>query len=383
MKTTSELRNSGLVAIAGAGPAGLTLARLLQMRGFRVKVLERDASPNSRHQGGSLDLRPSLGQHAIDAAGLNSDFKKVSRSEAKEFKFLDCQGNLIPGAADETHEDAGPEIDRGDLRKLLLDSVESDTIFWDHSVSSVHAQNNGLWRMEFDNQEHVIADLVIGADGMGSKVRSQLTSARPSYTGHTMIATNIRSEFWRESEISNILGEGSAMFAGPNQTIFVQRCNHDLILLYYSLIVPESWPVSAGYALDDTESVMRLVAEQYQNWSPAVFDMLTQIDGKFHRWPLSVMPPDHSWKTQAGLTMIGDASHGMPPFTGKGVNLAMYDALQLANALTPDTPVELSLALHRFETEMQERTRKETGECLWVGQNFYGIQMNFETPQAA
>jgi 2-polyprenyl-6-methoxyphenol hydroxylase-like FAD-dependent oxidoreductase len=383
MKTTSELRNSGLVAIAGAGPAGLTLARLLQMRGLNVRIFERDASPTSRHQGGSLDLRPSLGQHAIDATGLNSDFKKVSRREAKEFKFLDHQGNIIPGAAVETHEDAGPEIDRGDLRKLLLNSVKPDTISWDHSVAGVHANGNGQWCLEFDNKAPLIADLVIGADGMSSKVRNKLTSARPSYTGHTMIATNIRKEYWRNSEISNILGEGSAMFAGPNQTIFVQRCNHDLILLYYSLVVPESWPVSSGYDLDDTQSVMRLVTEQYQGWSQTVLDMLMQINGKFHRWPLSVMPPDYHWETQSGLTMIGDASHGMPPFTGKGVNLAMYDALQLANALTPDAPVELSLALHEFEADMQQRTRKETGECLWVGQNFYGIQMNFEAAEAA
>jgi 2-polyprenyl-6-methoxyphenol hydroxylase-like FAD-dependent oxidoreductase len=383
MKTTSELRSNGTVAIAGAGPAGLTLARLLQMRGFTVKIFERDESPTSRPQGGSLDLRPSLGQKAIDAAGLNDVFKAFSRSEAREFKFIDSQGKIIPGAAGETHEDAGPEIDRGDLRSLLLDSVAPGTISWSHSVSGVHPNGDGKWRLEFDTQEPFIADLVIGADGMGSKVRSRLTSARPRYTGHTMIATNIRKDLWRNSELSDILGEGSAMFAGPNQTIFVQRCNHDLILLYYSLIVPETWPVSDGFGLEDTDSVMKLIRSQYQSWSPTVLDMLMQIDGKFHRWPLSVMPPDYTWNTQSGLTMIGDASHGMPPFTGKGVNLAMFDALKLADALTAHPDRDLSEAIHAFEIDMQNRTRKETGECLWVGQNFYGITMNFDSLEAA
>jgi 2-polyprenyl-6-methoxyphenol hydroxylase-like FAD-dependent oxidoreductase len=383
MKTNSELRADGLVAIVGAGPAGLTLGRLLQMRGFTVQIFERDPSPMSRPQGGSLDLRPSLGQQAINATGLDTAFRNFARSEAKEFKFIDSQGNVIPGAAAETHEDAGPEIDRGDLRKLLLNSIRPGTILWGHAVQGVHSHGNGQWRVEFDKQVPIVADLVVGADGMGSKVRNRLTSAQPSYTGHTMIATNIRKDLWRNSEISALLGEGSAMFAGFNRTIFVQRCAHDLILLYYSLIVPETWPASQGFSLDATDSVLKAVMEQYIDWSPGVLAMLMQVDGKFHRWPLSVMPPDYRWDTHSGLTMVGDASHGMPPFTGKGVNLAMFDALELADALTVDPTAKIANAIRHFEIGMQKRTRTETGECLAVGQNFYGITMSFEMPQAA
>jgi 2-polyprenyl-6-methoxyphenol hydroxylase-like FAD-dependent oxidoreductase len=383
MTTSAELRTGGLVAIVGAGPAGLTLARLLQMRGFSVKIFERDASATARPQGGSLDLRRSLGQHAIDAAELGDVFAKNSRSEASAFKFIDSQGNEIPGGGDDTHEDAGPEIDRGDLRNLLLESVKPGTVSWDHVVKEVHPEGDGRWKLAFTDKPAIVADIVVGADGMYSKVRGCLTTARPSYTGHTMIATNIRKDLWRNSKLSDILGEGSAMFAGVNQTIFVQRCNHDLILLYYSLIVPESWPESDSFNLEDADSVMKEVSRQYKDWAPEVLDMLTQITGKFHRWPLSVMPPDLSWKPQPGLTMIGDAGHGMPPFTGKGVNLAMFDALQLADALSSDPSADVAKAMHAFEQKMQERTRKETGECLAVGQNFYGITLNFETPAAA
>jgi 2-polyprenyl-6-methoxyphenol hydroxylase-like FAD-dependent oxidoreductase len=383
MKTNLDLREKGLVAIVGAGPAGLTLGRLLQMRGFNVKIFERDASPTSRPQGGSLDLRPSLGQRAINAAGLEETFKRFSRIEAKEFKFIDSQGAVIPGAAEETHEDAGPEIDRADLRNLLLDSISPGSILWGHAVRGLYQHENGQWHVEFDRQAPIVADLVIGADGMGSKVRNRLTSIRPSYTGHTMIAANIRKALWRDSEISNLLGEGSAMFAGFNRTIFVQRCARDLILLYYSLIVPQGWPFSQALSLEDKESILGVVAEQYSDWSPSVLAMLTQVEDRFHLWPLSVMPPDYRWDTQPGLTMIGDASHGMPPFTGKGVNLAMFDALELADALTVDPTAQIANAMHSFEIGMQRRTRKETGECLAVGQNFYGITMDFEMPAAA
>lgn len=383
MRSAEELRTGGSVAIVGAGPAGLTLARLLQTRGFSVRILERDVSPTSRPQGGSLDLRPDSGYRAIRQAGLGDAFERASRSEAKAFRMVDSQGNEHPGAGAETHEDAGPEIDRGDLRRLLLDSLPNGTVAWGHPVNDVHPEADGRWRLEITDQAPVIADLVVGADGIGSKVRNRLTSIRPRYTGQTMLAANIRKDLWRGSELSDVLGEGSVMFAGGGKTIFVQRCSHDLILLYYSMAVAEDWPAPQGFELDDTEAVLAAVAEAYRDWSPELLAMLTQIEGKFQRWPLSVMPPDHRWETRPGLTMVGDASHVMPPFTGKGVNLALFDALELADALTADPAAEVAAAVSTSETRMQDRTRKEIGECLEVGRNFYGMNIDFGEPAGA
>jgi len=89
MKSFEHLRADGLIAIAGAGPGGATLARLLQMRGFTVKVFERDASRSARSQGGSLDLRPDSGQRAIDAAEVGDVFAGFSRDEVKAFRMVD------------------------------------------------------------------------------------------------------------------------------------------------------------------------------------------------------------------------------------------------------------------------------------------------------
>ena len=101
---------------------------------FTVQVFERDASATAHPQGGSLDLRPDSGQRAIDAAGLVDVFARFSRDEAKAFRMIDSQGDALPGMGEETHEDAGPEIDRKDLRQLLLDSLAPDTVAWGHVV---------------------------------------------------------------------------------------------------------------------------------------------------------------------------------------------------------------------------------------------------------
>ena len=382
MTSSEDLRTGGLVAIAGAGPGGATLARLLQMRGFTVKVLERDASATARPQGGSLDLRPDSGQRAIDAAKLGDVFARFSRDEAKAFRMIDSQGNEMPGVGDETHEDAGPEIDRKDLRQLLLDSLAPGTVAWGHAVEEVHPESDGRWRLDIKDQATVIADFVVGADGIGSKVRRRLTSVQPVYTGVNMIAANIRKDLWRGSAIDKIIGEGSVMFAGGGKTVFTQRCNHDLILLYFSLNVAEGWPKAAGFTLDDKAAVLAAIAEAYSGWSPDLMAMLTQVQDKFHMWPNSVMPPDYRWETQPGLTMLGDASHVMPPYTGKGVNLAMLDALELAEALTAAPGGDVTPAVAAFEARMQQRTSQETGACLAIGQQMYGFDLDF-SPQAS
>ena len=383
MISCEDLRTGGLVAIVGAGPAGATLARLMHMRGFTVQVIERDASSTARPQGGSLDLRPDSGQRAIDAAELGDVFARFSRDEAKAFRMIDSQGNELPGMGEETHEDPGPEIDRKDLRQLLLDSLAPGTVAWGHVVQDVLPETDGRWRLDIKDQASIAADFVIGADGIGSKVRHRLTSVQPVYTGINMIAANIRKDLWRGSEIDKILGEGSVMFAGGGKTVFTQRCNHDLILLYFSLQVAESWPKSAGFTLDDKAAVLAAIGEAYSGWSPELMAMLTQVQDNFHLWPNSVLPPEHRWKTQPGLTMLGDASHVMPPYTGKGVNLAMLDALELADALTDAPGGAVTAAVAAFEARMQKRTSQETGACLAIGRQVYGFDLDFSLPAAA
>jgi 2-polyprenyl-6-methoxyphenol hydroxylase-like FAD-dependent oxidoreductase len=117
------------VAIVGGGPGGLTLARLLQLNGAAVKVYERDQNRTVRVQGGTLDLHDESGLAALRAAGLLAEFKAHYRPGADKLRLTDKHATVAyddhAEAPAETFGEAAfrPEIDRGPLRALLLDSL--------------------------------------------------------------------------------------------------------------------------------------------------------------------------------------------------------------------------------------------------------------------
>lgn len=121
----THLLHSKRIAIIGGGPAGLTLARLLQMRGIAVTVYERDASADARGQGGSLDLHEDSGQLALKAAGLGEQFHGVSRPDGQNSRVFDKHGQMHAELRAEDEVATRPEIDRGELRDLLLRSRPS------------------------------------------------------------------------------------------------------------------------------------------------------------------------------------------------------------------------------------------------------------------
>ena len=111
----------GHIAIIGGGPGGLILARILQLKGVDVTIYERESSMGVRCQGGTLDLHVKSGQHALQVAQLFDKFQVVCRPEGQDLRLVDKSGNVQYEKVSNGTDFDRPEIDRGDLRKLLLD----------------------------------------------------------------------------------------------------------------------------------------------------------------------------------------------------------------------------------------------------------------------
>src|SRR6516225_9373297 len=139
----NHLLKNKKVAIIGAGPVGLTMARLLQQKEADVTVYERDTDAQTRIWGGTLDLHKGSGQDAMQKAGLLENY--YAAAIPMGIIFADEQGNVlsIRKITPENQYD-NPEINRNDLRKILLDSLTVDTVTWDRKLIQLEAQN-GKW----------------------------------------------------------------------------------------------------------------------------------------------------------------------------------------------------------------------------------------------
>lgn len=364
------------IAIIGAGPGGLTLARLLQLKGITVKVYERDLNKNARVQGSPLDLHEESGLAALRKADLLAEFKKnfmpgadqmVITNEHAEICFSDHDTKPSENFDSKYFR---PEIDRGVLRKMLLESLQADTIVWDSHFISMEAQNEG-WQLHFANGSSAYADLVVAADGANSKIRPYLTRMKPFYSGITMLEGNIYNSKVATPHIDALVKGGKIMAFGDTKNLLLgQKGNGDLGF-YASFRADENWATTSGLNYSDQGQVLAWFKSVYPEWSSIWHELFENASVPFVPRPIYCMPLNQNWESKANLTMLGDAAHVMPPFAGEGANMAMLDALALSECLTEGAYPNLQQAISFYEIEMNKRAKSAAQESLENGERMH------------
>ncbi|GIJ46734.1 monooxygenase [Virgisporangium aliadipatigenens] len=343
------------ISVIGAGPGGLTCARILQQHGIAVTVYDRDPGPDERDQGGSLDLREDDGQLALREAGLIEEFWELARPEGQEMRQLDPTGRLFFRHVPAEGERVKPEIDRGQLRGLLLGSLRPGTVRWGASLTGVDGPADGPRRLHFADGATVDTDLVIGADGAFSRVRPAVSAATPRYTGVSFLEARFDEVSRRHPELAALVGPGSAAAADGDRGVFAQRNSGDHIRVYVMQRLPLDWITAAGLTAGDTAGIRARLLAAFEGWAPELRRMLTDNDGPYIERPIFALPVPHAWEHVPSVTLLGDAAHLMPP-VGVGVNLAMLDACELALALTASTTV--GEAVRAYEKVMFARSEE-------------------------
>ncbi|MBK0378985.1 FAD-dependent oxidoreductase [Mucilaginibacter segetis] len=352
------------IAIIGGGPGGLTLARLLQMKGAKVTVYERDAHKDARPKGATLDLHEESGLLALQEAGLMDAFNASYRPGADMLRIIDKHGTILLDDAENPRlETIRPEIDRGPLQNLLLDSLTPGTVIWDSQFVSISPMNEG-WRIEFKNGKKVFSDIVIAADGANSRLRPYLTDIKPFYAGVTGIEGYVNDSASAIPKMHKLLNGGKIFAMGDEKTLIVSSKGDGSLVFYTGCKTDEFWSKTAGIDFTKKAEVLAWFKQEYAGWEDIWLDLFENASGNFIPRPIYSMPIDQTWKSKGNITLLGDAAHLMPPYAGEGVNMAMLDALELSKNLTSQDHPDLISAIESYETQMRSRASEAADMSL-------------------
>ncbi|KAJ3538537.1 hypothetical protein NM208_g5868 [Fusarium decemcellulare] len=353
-----------LIAIIGGGPSGLTLARLLECNNIDYVVYERNVSSDSPNgqQGGSLDIHGATGQEALRRGGLSEEFEKLARRDATVAQVADMTGKHLVDFGE--GRDA-PEIDRVQLRGILLDSIPAKKVQWNKTVQKVERVIDGNVIIFFtDGSSASGFRLVVGADGAWSKVRHLLTPAKPQYSGKSYVEGKISPNNPLYAKLKAKVGHGSLLAFGPRKNLAAQQMSDGSYRIYLGITVAEDFFVNANanvdLAADEGAQARQFFlsrSDYYADWASELKDIIDNCEGGFRNWPLYNLPPGSlSWEHAPQVTLIGDAAHLSTPFVGEGVNCSMYDSLVLADKIIEfGSGSGLDRAVEEYEKDMFKR----------------------------
>jgi 2-polyprenyl-6-methoxyphenol hydroxylase-like FAD-dependent oxidoreductase len=354
------------IAIIGAGPGGCMLARLLHIHNVPCTIFEGEESIDYRSQGGTLDLRAKTGLASIKQAGLWEEFQEYARYDGESLLVTDKNFTTwirrSPGKPDQRGQlQEAPEIDRNDLRRMLLESVPKEYIRWSMKLARVEETTSGHDLHFVGGHVERGYDLIVGCDGAFSKTRTVLSSEKPFYTGLAGWTMQIPNAETTAPDVYKLVNRGSVFAYSDGKSMAIQQLSSGNIWISTDAHHPEQPARNADTRTTDFATVKEALSAQFHDWTPELKNALSKAQGGATWRQLYMLPVGFTWPHRKGVTLLGDAAHLMSPFSGIGVNTAFYDALLLSRQIVEfveSGPGDLDNFIVAYEKDMFEHAHK-------------------------
>lgn len=264
-------------------------------------MFERDADKNVKNRGGSLDLHPDSGQQALKEAGLLEKFQKLARPEGETLRIFSPDGVVL---MDESRGDPGrpdefsnrPEIDRRQLRDLLLESLKPGTLHWNSPLQEIQEQQNGKLTLLLPNgKQECDFDLIVGADGAWSKVRPHVSETEPHYSGIGGLDCRISDVDTRFQKLSEHVGQGMCLNLGSNKGLMCQRNGDGAIQVYAFARLPVDWFPNCGIDFDHPDARRQIIDDLFPEYTSLQKSLVLDSDPDTVGRQLFMLPVGFDW----------------------------------------------------------------------------------------
>ncbi|MFZ9625753.1 MAG: FAD-dependent monooxygenase [Burkholderiaceae bacterium] len=349
------------IGIAGGGIGGLAAAIALQRSGYRVTVYEQ--APHWMRVGADVNLTPNV-VRALD--GFKRPLSERIRRDGAQPTFrisrdwdtsLETSRLGMGNVAQEQYGAPQVTIHRADLLAALAAEVPDDTVRFGKRIRTL-AQNGTGVTLTFEDGDSARHDLVVGADGIHSRVRAALFGEEsPRFTGVVSYRAGVPTE--RVRDVPEI--EAFTKWWGPTPDVQIVTfpLSQGRETFVFATTGQPSWTEESWTTAGDVNELR----EVYRDFHPDARKLLQACDSVM-KSALYEREPLARWSV-GRVTLLGDACHPMLPFMAQGAGMAIEDAVVLGRALAPlatlgdNAPgASIEAALTRYENARRERTAR-------------------------
>lgn len=316
-------------AIIGAGIGGLTLAAALGRRNLDFHVYEQ--APQLGEVGAGIQLTPNA-VLLLNRLGLRAALEDTAvLIEAVEMRRWSdgrvLRSTRLGAQAEELFGAPYFAVHRADLHSALLGLVDGDRIRLNSRCTGVEAESDSV-ALGFADGHATTAGLVVGADGIHSRIRAELLDDQPQFSGESIYRGLVPAD-----RLPGLAEERKVViWLGPGQHLVCYPVSAGKEISFAATTPADDWH---GESWSAVGSVADVVAA-YDGWDPAAHELLAAADHT-SRWALHDRDTAERW-TNGRLAVLGDAAHPMLPFFAQGAAQAIEDAAALAVCLAEAGP---------------------------------------------